>query len=110
MIDESSEKIDLGLGYVLEWTCWSPDRELNPQYEGIPDIEKFGAVITHTKPDGEECFHGIIFECPEARRVCRDRQAMWDVECWDPLTVSPSLLCLTCGDHGFIREGKWVPA
>ena len=27
----------------------------------------------------------------------------------DPLTISPSLLC-RCGDHGFIREGRWIPA
>lgn len=26
------------------------------------------------------------------------------------LTLSPSLLCRTCGDHGFIRDGRWVPA
>jgi hypothetical protein len=26
------------------------------------------------------------------------------------LTVAPSLLCRTCGNHGFIREGRWVPA
>jgi hypothetical protein len=26
------------------------------------------------------------------------------------LTVSPSLLCRTCGNHGFIRDGRWVPA
>lgn len=28
----------------------------------------------------------------------------------DPLHVEPSILCLSCGDHGFIRDGKWVPA
>lgn len=27
---------------------------------------------------------------------------------WDVL--SPSLLCLACGHHGFVRDGKWVPA
>lgn len=26
------------------------------------------------------------------------------------LTVEGSLLCPDCGDHGFIRETKWVPA
>ena len=26
------------------------------------------------------------------------------------LTLSPSLLCRTCGNHGFIRDGKWVTA
>lgn len=28
----------------------------------------------------------------------------------DPLTVAGSLICTVCGDHGFIRDGKWVPA
>lgn len=26
------------------------------------------------------------------------------------LTLSPSLLCYTCGSHGFIRDGKWIDA
>jgi hypothetical protein len=34
----------------------------------------------------------------------------WTVESESPLTLSPSLLCRACGHHGFIREGKWVPA
>ncbi len=34
----------------------------------------------------------------------------WDVEQLEPLTISPSLACRACGHHGFIREGKWVPA
>jgi hypothetical protein len=34
----------------------------------------------------------------------------WEVVSLVPLTLSPSLLCRTCGHHGFIREGKWVPA
>jgi len=28
----------------------------------------------------------------------------------DPLTVEGSLICEDCGDHGFIREGRWVKA
>ena len=28
----------------------------------------------------------------------------------DPLHVEPSILCAACGDHGFIRDGKWVKA
>lgn len=34
----------------------------------------------------------------------------WDVVQLDPLTLAPSLLCTSCGHHGFIRDGKWVPA
>lgn len=28
----------------------------------------------------------------------------------DPLHLEPSLLWACCGTHGFVREGKWIPA
>lgn len=28
----------------------------------------------------------------------------------DPLTILPSILCLDCGTHGFIQDGRWLPA
>jgi hypothetical protein len=34
----------------------------------------------------------------------------WTLVSREPLTLSPSLLCRLCGHHGFIRDGKWVPA
>lgn len=34
----------------------------------------------------------------------------WEVLSEDPLTLSPSLACQTCGHHGFIRDGRWVVA
>jgi hypothetical protein len=34
----------------------------------------------------------------------------WTLVSEDPLTLSPSLLCPICGHHGFVREGRWVPA
>ena len=39
----------------------------------------------------------------------RDDRPAWNVHSRDPLTLSPSLLC-HCGDHGFIQQGRWVPA
>ena len=36
--------------------------------------------------------------------------ARWTVESLDPLTISPSVLCRSCGLHGFIRDGRWIPA
>ncbi len=105
-----TEIIDLGDGHTLEFTCWNPDRDLNPQYEGIPDIPKFGAIITHQTPEGLECMSHVNFDTPEVRRVELREQVRWQVESWEPLTLSPSILCRKCGDHGFIRAGKWVPS
>lgn len=101
------ELIDLGSDHKMYYIGWSPDRELNPQYEGIPDIPKFGIVIEHFSPQGVRCAGGVNFDLPEVRAITK--QAVWQVESWEPLTISPSVLC-SCGDHGFIREGKWVTA
>lgn len=30
--------------------------------------------------------------------------------CEEPLHVEPSILCSQCGDHGYLREGRWVKA
>jgi hypothetical protein len=34
----------------------------------------------------------------------------WRLDQLDPLTISPSLLCMSCQHHGFIRGGVWVSA
>jgi hypothetical protein len=34
--------------------------------------------------------------------------AKWTVESFDPLTISPSVLCTVCNHHGYIRDGRWV--
>lgn len=108
---EDPPDIDLGDGHRLWFTAWSPGpRELNPQYEGIPPEPRYGAIIAH----GPTCYSGATFRTPTfealVARGFGKAEACWRVESWDPLTISPSLLCLTCGDHGFIRAGRWVRA
>lgn len=102
---------DIGFEHSIEYYRWSPEdnvpnRELYG--EPLPNVEKAGVFVYHRKPDGAECVGSIAFDTLEMRRG-NWPQAMWQVESWEPLTVSPSLLC-SCGDHGFIREGKWVVA
>jgi hypothetical protein len=104
-----SERIDLGHGHTLRYFEWSPDRVLNPQFDGIPDAPKAGAIIDHPHAKtGEPCSGAITFDVP-SMRATRPDSALWQVESWDPLTISPSVLC-SCGDHGFIRNGRWEPA
>lgn len=102
--------LDLGYEHYLKFTSWRPDRELNPQYAEIPDIERCGAIVWHrNKETGGVCCSGIHFDRPNVRAVFGDKTC-WKVESEDPLTTSPSLLCMQCGDHGFIRNGKWIVA
>ena len=78
--------------YGTEWN------NLGDQHGIRFHTDKTGALVYHEKPTGEPCLGTIVFG-PEG----------WTVERWQPLTISPSILC-SCGDHGFIREGKWVKA
>lgn len=43
-------------------------------------------------------------------RPGESRLHSWEIGSENPLTISPSLLCTACQKHGFIRDGKWVPA
>lgn len=102
-------EVDLGHGHTLRYLGWAPDRELNPQYDGIPDVERWGAVITHPHhATGQECEGMVTFDGEVQRQLEPDRPK-WTVDVVEPLTLSPSILC-GCGDHGYIRDGRWVPA
>ena len=108
---------DLGHGHILRWASWAPDRALNPKWAAVPDIEKAVALIRHPLMPGESyayclergyCEGAVHPDTPEVRRVLRPEQ-VWAVVSWEPLTLDPSIRC-HCGDHGHVREGRWVPA
>jgi hypothetical protein len=89
--------------------AWAPDRELNPQYNDISDVERYGASIAHAHPStGAKCEGFVTFDGDVQRQLSAGRPR-WTVESWEPLTLSPSVLCTTCGDHGWVRGGSWVP-
>lgn len=33
----------------------------------------------------------------------------WQVMSKEPITVKPSIQCMSCGCHGFITNGVWAP-
>lgn len=75
-----------------------------------------GVTIELRYVEGEP--HGMYYEhrCVRGRMspgwipFKPNRPDGWDLISVEPLTLSPSLLCRACGHHGFIRQGKWVPA
>ena len=105
----TSQPIELGSSHSITIAVWDPDLTLNPnaeQYrESLP--LKCSGIVGHKTPQGTNCEGVITFDSPIAREVFDG--PFWTVESWDPLTLSPSLLC-HCGDHGFIRQGRWVSA
>ena len=116
MFTDRPPDLDLDNDHLLWFFCWAPDRELNPQHKDRPDVPRAGAIISHIAPDGSDCMSSINFDLPDTKGLFAD-EAKWQVISWEPLTVAPSLLCRAplerggeCGDHGFIREGKWALA
>lgn len=95
---------------MLTYFAWAPDRELNPHRAHLPDVERYGAAIDHPRPDGTGPCSGHVTFAGDVQREIDERRTTWTVESWEPLTISPSVLCRTCGDHGWIRDGMWIPA
>jgi hypothetical protein len=68
-----------------------------------------GLIHHHLKPDNTGCSGGsVLFDIP-ANEDFPDH-AKWTLVSLEPLHLEPSLLCVICGSHGFIRDGLWVPA
>jgi hypothetical protein len=68
--------------------------------------------IDHYHPNrqrGGWCAGCAMFDLPAVRERYQP-STTWHVESFEPLTLSPSLLCRTCGRHGYIRGGAWDPA
>jgi hypothetical protein len=74
-------------------------------------VEYEGAVVgleeTHLNQEGQPCRGWVALDsAPEQLRA----HSCWHVVSKNPLTLTPSIKCRACGNHGFIREGRWVPA
>lgn len=62
-----------------------------------------GVGYKHPRHEGSGDCEGYIAVKPEWADG-------WDVLSVEPLTLSPSMRCRACEHHGFIKEGRWVPA
>lgn len=102
------EYTDLGHGVRYAFTGWYPDRELNPDYEHLPDVERYMLLLDHQCGD-QRIANGCTLDNLVSQILDAGRPR-WQVVSWQPLTLSPSLLCRSCGLHGWIRDGRWVPA
>jgi hypothetical protein len=71
------------------------------------DPEPYGAHWWH-RANTETGWHMGGFQWRKPDPIIHG--AVWELNSFEPLDVSPSLLCQTCGAHGFIKQGKWIPA
>ena len=98
-------KTDLELGGA-HYVSWVADGDDPPKI--------CGGLLYHLTPDGKPCVGHFAWMLTKWEREHPERQ--YNHTLWTPegepgphMTLSPSLLC-SCGDHGFIRDGKWVQA
>lgn len=108
--DAVRDGVDLGHG-VLGWIVGRDGISVGVMHEH-PAAGVAGTPYPEGMMGGGRC-GGYM---PLAGRVA-DEGATWDVTAGDPdadgfqgLTLSPSSLCRSCGHHGFIQLGRWVPA
>jgi hypothetical protein len=91
-----SNVLDLGHGHIMRFAVDSRSEQRffideHPQANGPGQCAGSGRLLApgRARPD--------------------DGKAYWTIESEEPLTLSPSLLCTACGDHGWVRGGVWVP-
>lgn len=72
-----------------------------------------GPYRIYFHPDGTVRFghrcdrgeRGVII-CDPALQIGRGHTVISD----DPVTIVASILCPDCGTHGWVTDGRWVPA
>lgn len=81
-----------------------------------------GHTMAFGTDDGRRSFIDVHFKpgttiaCSGSGRVVYPGQEQdagedyWLIEQEEPLTLSPSLRCAECNEHGFVRNGRWEPA
>lgn len=91
------EVIDLGEDHTIEFISYKDDN-------------RAGAIVTHKTPAGVLCESAIPFRGHAwfAEFKSGIPESSWELVSENPVTLSPSLACRACGDHGFITNGKWV--
>lgn len=114
---------ELGHGHAYKFLTWSPDFSIagNAHWTHLVHLIKtmpvVGAIVRHRCQTPTGLHEGAIEFRTELTTAAWDGKRgfnpanLWDVQSWQPLTVSPSLLShCPCKDHGFIRDGRWVRA
>lgn len=74
-----------------------------------PDGTWVGILVWHPCVDPDRLGAGAVLFASAPPTLAGARWTVEDDRA-EHLTLSPSILCRTCGHHGFVRAGRWVPA
>lgn len=99
LVAPPAHAIDIGSGHAIEFV----------EYEGATA----GINEYHLKADGAWCRGWVPFiGTPWSKEFEGNPEWQgWNVLAWaEILTLTPSIKCRACGNHGHITNGKWVPA
>jgi hypothetical protein len=91
-----TDAVDIGEGHRISF------REFKGEVAGIAEY--------HQKPDGTWCSGWVAFSGSAWAREFKTPINVWQVISREPLSLTPSILCRACGNHGNITNGRWVKA
>lgn len=70
--------------------------------------DRYTGMLYRHECKGGRMDQEILFDLPWNHTEQHSGKEKWRVETWEPLTISPSLGCTSCGLHGWIRDGTWI--
>jgi hypothetical protein len=100
-----TQPVDIGHGLTAALRIADDGLEPEGSHPGWSAGDVLGVLLTHpcSKRDGQVVQDFI----PVNYMPSRD----WELVSREPITLSPSVNYVgCCGLHGFVREGRWVPA
>lgn len=89
------------------WTDIGGGVEITPITDDQTGIQ-VGLMERHTCVEGRLSRGYVPFQGAPANLF--PGPSRWAVVTMEPLTLSPSIACHTCPNHGWIRDGRWVAA
>lgn len=105
--------VEIGEHHCLRRTVHGGDPDVTEYATGLmaggATTHLAGFIVGHDRADQALRCEGAVTVCAEHRADGHVWSMTGSLEGGD-LTLAPSILCKTCGDHGFIREGRWVAA
>lgn len=115
---------DLGDGHSFAWSYAGGDlgdpgprgfevtRRLIGLVEHHPDLSPPVFTELPGEPRRRDYCGGYVawVDDPRSGTVARHRLVAGGPGDEEHLTLEPSLLCPRCGNHGFVRDGRWVRA